>query len=711
MSGIGRESERMSLLVDDLLLLARLDEGRPLEREPVDLERGRRRGGRDGEDGRAVAAVDLDAEPRRRARRPGPAAPGRRQPALERARAHARRCARPRARGARTARRGARGRGLGPGLADEEVEQVFERFYRADPSRARASGGVGPRPVDRRRSRRGARRPRLRHSTPGDGLDLRRRAAADRRTCSNRSRRPPLDRRSPGSARGDARDAGTRPRREEPAGKLARLPVPATCPSSGTPRRRTASSPDVLRGVREEIRGRCADVVRVDLASERRALLDDRLHRREAGDRARGERSHRAGRDRVDADVLLAEVPGQVANGRVQRRLGDAHHVVVRHGALAAEVGHGHDRPAAPRFHQRLRRAGARDERIGADVEREPEVVARGVGEPAFEILGGGIGDRVDEQVEPSAERLPHLREHAGDVLVRADVARGDERTDTLPASSRTFSSMRSPWNVNASSAPSSASARAIDHAIERLLATPRTSPCFPSNRPAMRARVYARRRPCAGSSLIALVTALVASASASAGLVPSKRHFGDVTIPRLRARHDRGAAGRHARKGDGDRHARAAAARAGVRRRARLPALPAAARRRHRRVAGLPRARRHGAAGRDRPASKGDPAGTRLAGATASSSTASRSTLPATSFRSSCSRPVRTSTRAALHAGPEREPASSAPQLRRDGASGAGIKIGIVDDGVDQTNQFNPSGFSYPPAFRRATRPSRRRR
>ncbi len=37
MAGIERESRRMGDLVDELLLLARLDQGRPLERVPVDL--------------------------------------------------------------------------------------------------------------------------------------------------------------------------------------------------------------------------------------------------------------------------------------------------------------------------------------------------------------------------------------------------------------------------------------------------------------------------------------------------------------------------------------------------------------------------------------------------------------------------------------------------------------------------------------------------
>src|SRR6478752_7330458 len=53
---------------------------------------------------------------------------------------------------------------------------------------------------------------------------------------------------------------------------------------------------------------------------------------------------------------------------------------------------------------------------------------------------------------------------------------------ETVAARSRTFFSIRSPWNVKASWAPPSASRRAIAQAIERLFATPRTSARFPSN-------------------------------------------------------------------------------------------------------------------------------------------------------------------------------------------------------------------------------------
>ena len=51
MSRIEEEGERMGILVDDLLLLARLDQGRPMDLRPVDLAgvaRGRRRRGPGG---------------------------------------------------------------------------------------------------------------------------------------------------------------------------------------------------------------------------------------------------------------------------------------------------------------------------------------------------------------------------------------------------------------------------------------------------------------------------------------------------------------------------------------------------------------------------------------------------------------------------------------------------------------------------------------
>ena len=143
MKGISRESERMSVLVEDLLLLARLDDGRPLERERVELDEVV---GEAVETAQAVdpdRAIELHAEPatvlgdRVRLRQIV-------DNLLANVRAHT-----PPGTSASvsvTRRNGSAEISVtdaGPGLDEEHLEHLFERFYRADPSRARASGGVG----------------------------------------------------------------------------------------------------------------------------------------------------------------------------------------------------------------------------------------------------------------------------------------------------------------------------------------------------------------------------------------------------------------------------------------------------------------------------------------------------------------------------------------------------------------------------------------
>ena len=143
MEGIERESERMGLLVDDLLLLAHLDEGRPLERKPVQLDEVAREA---VETARALAPdrpLELDAQPlgvtgdRDRLRQLL-------DNLLANVRAHT-----PAGTAAAVRVHAVDSRAVievadrGPGLPPEDAARVFERFYRADPSRARASGGAG----------------------------------------------------------------------------------------------------------------------------------------------------------------------------------------------------------------------------------------------------------------------------------------------------------------------------------------------------------------------------------------------------------------------------------------------------------------------------------------------------------------------------------------------------------------------------------------
>ncbi len=139
---------------------------------------------------------------------------------------------------------------------------------------------------------------------------------------------------------------------------------------------------------------------------------------------------------------------------------------------------------------------------------------------------------------------------------------------DTVSASSRTLPSIRSPWKVNASCAPPSASRCAIAHAIERLLATPSTSPRFPSKGSGHSTATpttvapYARRgrhRSIVGDRRRALPGAPRAAAGIVVGLsptagAPSRRARG---LRRLRPRGGRGGRGARARAPSADRPAR----------------------------------------------------------------------------------------------------------------------------------------------------------
>ncbi len=144
MGGIRTETARMEQLVADLLLLARLDEGRPMERRSVDL-------------------VALCAEAVHTASTVGPDWPvtfHATQPIevegdatslrqvvdnlLGNVRAHT-----PPGTNVRVSVE-PEGEGAvitvadnGPGMEPEEAAHIFERFYRSDPSRSRAHGGAG----------------------------------------------------------------------------------------------------------------------------------------------------------------------------------------------------------------------------------------------------------------------------------------------------------------------------------------------------------------------------------------------------------------------------------------------------------------------------------------------------------------------------------------------------------------------------------------
>ena len=142
---IEEAAARMGVLVDDLLLLARLDQGRPLEREPVDLTRLTAAAVDDLRVDLARPAGRLRVERRGRGQRRRDTGCGRFVAnLLENARTHTPATSPVEVRvGESDGDAVIEVRDHGPGMRPEEAARVFERFWRSDPSRARESGGAG----------------------------------------------------------------------------------------------------------------------------------------------------------------------------------------------------------------------------------------------------------------------------------------------------------------------------------------------------------------------------------------------------------------------------------------------------------------------------------------------------------------------------------------------------------------------------------------
>src|SRR5947207_971437 len=144
MRRIEEEADRMGSLVDDMLLLARLDQGRPLERRPVDLTRI----ARDAvDDARAVAPNrPIDYSPNGAIFVPGDEARLRQVLAnlLQNANRHTPPDTPVHVRVVETDDEAViEVADEGPGMPSDDTSRVFERFWRSDPSRTRASGGAG----------------------------------------------------------------------------------------------------------------------------------------------------------------------------------------------------------------------------------------------------------------------------------------------------------------------------------------------------------------------------------------------------------------------------------------------------------------------------------------------------------------------------------------------------------------------------------------
>ena len=161
-------------------------------------------------------------------------------------------------------------------------------------------------------------------------------------------------------------------------------------------------------------------------------------HLAEALDAGGCQGADRAGRDRVDAGAFWAQAGGQVADAGFQTGLGHAHDVVVRHGALGAQIGQ-RQQAAVTAFHHFATGLGQRDKAIGADVVGDAETFTGGdFGKVAVQLVARGKADGVHDAIQ-AVPLFRQLDEYLFDLGVIGHIAGEAQLRTGAPAGSEFF--------------------------------------------------------------------------------------------------------------------------------------------------------------------------------------------------------------------------------------------------------------------------------
>lgn len=194
---------------------------------------------------------------------------------------------------------------------------------------------------------------------------------------------------------------------------------------------------DAAREVREQIQRAVADLFDGHGAAHRRVVFIPFQDVAEIADAGRRQRLDRPRRDRVDTDVLVAEISGEITHAGFKSGFGNAHDVVVRHPFFGAVIGQCDDRAAIGQKLLGALRDGR--QRVTADQHGLGEIVGGSVEIAAVELILVGEGDGMDHEIDLAPFLPQHLEGRIdsggiGDVtMAEQDAAKlGRQRLDAF---------------------------------------------------------------------------------------------------------------------------------------------------------------------------------------------------------------------------------------------------------------------------------------